>query len=128
MSEDLNTWLERIYHDIGRIADALEQLIINQKAQMINSTLQQEDKQFNKETLEITETVLMDLKEVTVLVLTEKAALFTKKGYQKWVPFSTMEAGVPLEEGKYLEDIELTEKGNKWIPDKPWDKLKVAKK
>ena len=70
----------------------------------------------------------MDLTEVTVMVITEKAVLFTKKGYQKWVPLSTIEDGVPLEEGGYLEDIELTPQGEKWIPDKAWEKLVVAKK
>jgi len=83
--------------------------------------------QFNKENLEISEEVLMDLKEVTVMVMTEKAVLFTKKGFQKWVPLSAIESGVPLGEGKYLKDIELTPNGEKWIHEKSWDKLVVKK-
>ena len=73
------------------------------------------------------EEVLMDLVDTTVLVITDKAILVTKKGFQKWVPFSTMESGVPIEEGAFLEDIELTEKGQ-WIHKKGWDKLEVRKR
>ena len=117
---------------LERIADALEHLVeqgrILKDSKAIAKVLKAEDQQFNKESLEINEEVLMDLTEVTVMVITEKAVLFTKKGYQKWVPLSTIEDGVPLEEGGYLEDIELTPQGEKWIPDKAWEKLVVAKK
>lgn len=121
---------------LERIADAMERLVIGWDARQITQVLKEEDKdfmgfpakKFTKETLEVEEEVLMDLTEVTVMVITEKAVLFTKKGYQKWVPLSTIEDGVPLEEGGYLEDIELTDNGAKWIPDKSWDKLKVVKK
>lgn len=100
----------------------------NNVTKKLADNIMKADPQFTKETLEIDEEVLMDLTEVTVMVITDKAVLFTKKGYQKWVPLSTIEDGVPLKEGKYLEDIELTDQGAKWIPNKSWEPLKVVKK
>lgn len=82
--------------------------------------------QFTKEVLE---EVIMDLTEVTVMVMTEKAMLVTKKGFQKWLPFSVIDGGNSnINEGDFLTDIVLTEKGSKWIPNKSWDKLEVAKR
>ncbi len=116
---------------LNRIAVALENLVINQKASMINQALQQK----NKGSTEIMEEVLMDLTEVTVIAITEKAMLVTKKGYQKWLPNSTIEHYIKQDsnfteviEGDFLDDIELTAKGKKWIPDKSWEPFKVVKK
>jgi len=92
------------------------------------------DNQFPKETLEVKKppfatAMIMDLTEVTVIATTEKAILVTKRGYQKWLPFSVIEGGNSgINEGDFLTDIVLTEKGSKWIPDKVWDKLEVRKK
>ena len=81
------------------------------------------DEEFRKE-----EEVIMDLKGVQCIATTEKAILVTKKGYQKWIPISQISENTKtIEEGDFLEDIELTENAKKWIPDKPWDKYKVVK-
>ena len=125
-------FLDKINKSLERIADALEKLNTNLMpilSKGITNILKGEDQQFNKETSEITGEVLMDLKEVTVMVHTEKAILVTKKGFQKWIPISTIEDGDDgINEGDFLTNIVLTEKGSKWIPNKSWDKLKVVKK
>jgi len=72
----------------------------------------------------------MDLKKVTIMAITEKAVLVSKKGYQKWLPLSQVD-NIDKDEwqdGEYHEEILLTDKGSKWIPNKSWAKLKVIKK
>lgn len=49
---------------LERIASALEQLAINQKAKMISEALQQEDKKFNKETLNENEKLIQHMESV----------------------------------------------------------------
>ena len=73
------------------------------------------------------EEVLMDLTKVTVMVITKRAVLVTKQGFQKWIPISQIDDGQDAKEGDYLENLKLTEKG-KWIDTKPWDKLEVRKR
>lgn len=107
-----------------KLANHIRKILGLDAYEVENEVLEQ---QFNKEDLEVEEEVIMDLKEVTVMVITDKAALFSKKGYQKWVPLSALESGVPLEVGGYLENIELTPNGEKWVPEKSWDKLVVKK-
>ena len=130
----MGEWEGEVAESLKRIADALEQLVeqgrILKDSKAIATVLRAEDQQFTKETIEISEEVLMDLTEVTVMVCTEKAVLVTKKGYQKWIPISTIEDcdNSKINEGDFLTDIVLTEKGSKWIPNKSWDKLKVVKK
>ena len=76
----------------------------------------------------MTEEIIMDLKDVQCIATTEKAILVTKKGYQKWIPISQISENTKaIEEGDFLEDIELNEKAKNWIPDKPWDKFEVFK-
>ena len=77
----------------------------------------------------LSDEVLMDLTEVTIMASTTKAYLVTKKGFQKWIPISTIEGGDPeLEDGTFCEGIYLTEKAEKWVHKKPWEKLKIMKK
>ena len=103
---------------LNRIADALEKLV-EKPLPVVGST----------ENTEVHEEVLMDLTEVTVIAITEKAMLVTKKGYQKWLPISTIyDAAVGVSEGDFLKDIKLTTSGEKWIPDKSWEPFKVVKK
>ena len=75
-----------------------------------------------------TEVILMDLTKVTVIAQSGKALLVLKEGYQKWVPFSQMLDGNPeVEDGHFFQNIPLTDKAEKWMHDKPWDKFKVVK-
>ena len=125
MSEDYGT----IEKQLSRIADALEQLVIKESDSELADNIMNADPQFNKEKLEITEEVLMDLKEVTVIAQTELSLLVTKKGYQKWVAFSLMANGNPkVPDGSYLEDITIREDKRAWFNEKKsWDKLVVKK-
>ena len=72
--------------------------------------------------------VLMDLKGVTIMVVTDKAILVIKKGFQKWIPLSCVVDEEDWEDGLYLETITLTDAGDKWIHKKGWDKLEVRKR
>lgn len=74
------------------------------------------------------EEVLMDLKDVQCVAVTEMAMLVTKKGFQKWIPFSQIVGGKPKEEeikGTFFTDIPLTPNAEHWIPKKKWDKFQV---
>jgi hypothetical protein len=71
------------------------------------------------------EAIKMDLKDVTVQAISEGAILFSKKGYQKWVPKSAIEDITGINKGDFLTDIILTANGKNWIPDKLWKKLEL---
>lgn len=78
----------------------------------------------------ITEAVLMTPDEVTMLVKTDLAMLVTKKGFQKWIPFSMMPdiSKDDYEAGEYIEKITIKEDKSKWFNEiKGWDKLEVRK-
>jgi len=150
MSEDMLSLIEFLkpYLDnglklIGSINIKLDKLVnlrTKDMAKEIVETLKQEE--IVNHTVEKGEEVLMDLKNVTIMASTEKALLVTKEGLQKWVPKSTI-LGVffrdykegkilltdleGLEDGNYLNEVELTEKGA-WIDKKGWDKLEVRKR
>lgn len=87
------------------------------------------DEQLTKETLQVEEEVIMDLKEVTVMAQTKLSLLVSKKGYQKWVAFSLMANGNPnIPDGSYLEDIQIRDDKKAWFNEKKsWDKLQVVK-
>ena len=94
----------------------------------VESTLQVDSKVYDG--LEVREEVLMNLKEVTIMVVTEKAIMVVKRGYQKWIPKSTIKDSdaMTFEEGIFAEDIPLTDKGEKWIPNEYWEKYEVQKR
>ena len=76
----------------------------------------------------VTETMLMDLTEVTVIALSGKAFLVLKKGYQKWIPYSQLyDVEERFEDGQFLQNIMLNEKAEKWMYNKPWEKFKAVK-
>ena len=76
----------------------------------------------------VTETMLMDLTEVTVIAQSGKAFLVLKKGYQKWIPYSQLyDVEERFEDGQFLQNIMLNEKAEKWMHNKPWDKYKAVK-
>ena len=76
----------------------------------------------------VTEVVLMDLTEVTVIAQSGKAFLVLKKGYQKWIPYSQLyDVEERFEDGQFLQNIMLNEKAEKWMHNKPWDKYKAVK-
>ena len=82
-----------------------------------------------KDNTEVKEEVLMDLEEVTVMAQTDKSLLVVKKGYQKWVAFSLIINGNPgVENGTFMDGIDLKDKAEKWFHDKTWEKFKVVKK
>ena len=76
----------------------------------------------------VTEQMLMDLTEVTVIAQSGKAFLVLKKGYQKWIPYSQLyDVEERFEDGQFLQNIMLNEKAEKWMHNKPWDKFKAVK-
>lgn len=76
----------------------------------------------------VTEQMLMDLTEVTVIAQTGKAVLVLKKGYQKWIPYSQLyDVEQRFEDGEFLQNLPLNEKAEKWMHNKPWDKYKAVK-
>ena len=76
----------------------------------------------------VTEQVLMDLTEVTVIAQSGKAFLVLKKGYQKWIPYSQLyDVEERFEDGQFLQNVPLNEKAEKWMHNKPWDKYKAVK-
>ena len=76
----------------------------------------------------VTETMLMDLTEVTVIAQSGKAFLVLKKGYQKWIPYSQLyDVEERFEDGQFLQNVPLNEKAEKWMHNKPWDKYKAVK-
>ena len=128
---------------LKRIADALENqnkilLERNQTveaAKQIIAELKGEDKELQVDTitydnLDVKEEVIMDLTEVTIMVITGKAILAVKKGFQKWIPKSTIEEfdKLDINEGDFLKDIPLTEAAEKWFPKKVWEKYEVKKR
>ena len=96
-----------------------------------------EDPQFKEEKIEvseektiITEAVLMDPNEVTIMAKTDLSLLVTKKGFQKWIPFSLMPdiSKDDYNKGEYIEKIVIKEDKRKWFNEvKGWDKLEVRK-
>lgn len=77
-----------------------------------------------------TEEVLMDPNEVTIMAKTDLSLLVTKKGYQKWIPFSLMPdiSKDDYNKGEYIEKIVIKEDKRKWFNEvKGWDKLEVRK-
>jgi len=89
-----------------------------------------EEQQFKEEKLEITEEVLMDPNEVTVMAKTDLSMLVSKKGFQKWIPFSLMPdiSKDDYNRGEYIEEITIKEDKRKWFNDvKPWEPLKLMK-
>lgn len=124
---------------LKRIADALEQLVeqgrISKDAKAIVEVLKVEDKELQVDSkvydgLEVKEEVLMNLAEVTIMVVTEKAIMVVKRGYQKWIPKSAIKDSdaMTFEEGTFVENIPLTDKGEKWIPNESWEKYEVKKR
>lgn len=78
--------------------------------------------------IEVQESILMDLTNVTIMAQTDKAILAVKKGYQKWVPLSCIDV-VQREAGFELGpqyDLILANNG-KWIDKKSWDKFNPQK-
>ena len=76
----------------------------------------------------VTEQMLMDLTEVTVIAQSGKAFLVLKKGYQKWIPYSQLyDVEERFEDGQFLQNVPLNEKAEKWMHNKPWDKYKAVK-
>ena len=76
----------------------------------------------------VTEQMLMDLTEVTVIAQTGKAFLVLKKGYQKWIPYSQLyDVEERFEDGQFLQNLPLNEKAEKWMHNKPWEKFKAVK-
>lgn len=144
LGEEPENKLDMIIKLLGSINIKLDKLVnretIEKPAKKIVETLKQEE--IVNHTVEEGEVVLMDLKNVTIMASTEKALLVTKEGLQKWIPKSTI-LGVffrdwkegkilltdltGLEDGDYLNEVELTEKGA-WIAKKGWDKLEVRKR
>lgn len=104
---------------LGSINAKLVDLVAVIGSRQIVETLKEEEK---------TEAIIMDLTEVQVIAVTDKAILITKKGYQKWIPKSTIKDATGINEGDFLTDIELNENGAKWLPDKSWEPFKVVKK
>ena len=81
-----------------------------------------------EEELLVTEQMLMDLTEVTVIAQSGKAFLVLKKGYQKWIPYSQLyDVEQRFEDGQFLQNVPLNEKAEKWMHNKPWDKYKAVK-
>ena len=81
-----------------------------------------------EEDITVTEQMLMDLTEVTVIAQTGKAFLVLKKGYQKWIPYSQLyDVEERFEDGQFLQNLPLNEKAEKWMHNKPWDKYKAVK-
>ena len=78
----------------------------------------------------VEETVLMSPNEVTMLVKTGLSMLVTKKGFQKWIPFSLMPEidKDSYNPGEYIEIITIKDDKAKWFNEiKSWDKLEVRK-
>jgi len=74
------------------------------------------------------EVKLMDLTKVTVIAQSGKAFLVLKEGYQKWIPYSQLyDKELEIENGQFYQNVPLTEKAEKWIHDKPWEKFKAVK-
>lgn len=119
---------------LGRIADALEQLVINKKAKMINETLQQEDIQFTKETLEVEELVYIDNLEDVIVVKESDSGLaynIMKDGYETWIAKSHIkDEKLPLPFGVSISEIILKDdhkwilkKDNKGVPKTEWKRV-----
>ena len=113
----------------------VEQGSISNYAKAIVEVLKVEDKDLQVDTkvydgLEVREEVLMNLKEVTIMVVTEKAIMVVKRGYQKWIPKSQIKDSdaMTFVEGVLVEDIPLTDKAEKWIPNESWEKYEVKKR
>ena len=124
--------LGNVESELKRIADALEALV---KFNTPFPVLKYGDTELKVDTkvyddLEVTEEVIMDLTEVTIMVITGKAILAVKKGFQKWVPKSTIKEfdNLDISEGDFLKDIPLTEAAEKWLPEKLWEKYEVKKR
>lgn len=92
---------------------------------------------------------IMDLTRVTVMVITARAVLVSKEGFQKWIPISTLHEKYisekhmnqedqkfdyklkdwEISEGSFFADkLHLNDNGENWIHTKPWDKLEVRKR
>lgn len=128
MSE-LQDKIDKVLANQELIMTMLKSVNIKLNANAIVSTLKVENKE--------TEAIIMDLTEVTIMVITDKAILAVKKGYQKWVPKSLIEDNdiLTFEEGMFMEDIALRDKNEAeknapkdWFPKKPWEKYEVKKR
>ena len=95
----------------------LKSVNIKLNANAIVDTLRVEEK----------EEVIMDLKDITIMVITEKAILVFKKGFQKWLPKSTIKEPTEFVEG-FFGHIVLTKDGEGWIPEESWDKYEPKKR
>ena len=127
--------LLQIHKKTKRIADSLDKLVNKNIAREMIQGLKAEDQELQVDTivydgLEVEEDVIMDLTEVTIMVITGKAILAVKKGFQKWIPKSTIKEfdKLDINEGDFLKDIPLTEAAEKWFPKKVWDKYEVKKR
>ena len=111
MSEDWMLALMGIEDYLKRIADALEKLV--------------EQKSENQQPLTIQEEVIQDFTGVTIMQETPKAYLVVKNGFQMWVAKSNLQEEYEL---GTLQDLLLTEKAEKWLPKKSWDKFTPQKR
>ena len=135
MSE-LQDKIDKVLANQELILTMLKSVNIKLNADAIVSTLRVENK----------EEVIMDLTEVTIMVITDKAILAVKKGYQKWIPKSLIgsiavgdgEEYIEIElinEGDFLSNILLRDKNEAeknspedWFPKKSWEKYEVKKR
>ena len=136
---DMNKQLKRIADALESQNDVLRDLILTREAKSITTELKQEDQELHVDTkiydsLEVTEEIIMDTNDVTVMNQTDKAILVHKQGYQKWIPKSLIEEPTEVVDGFFGHIIIRDKRGGEktapkdWFPKKPWDKYEVYKK
>ncbi len=134
--EELATKVDNVINLFSSINSKLSKILSQLGAKEIGEALAEEEKENPIEKVETTvetvpieeEEILMDLTDVTMMVMTKKAMLVTKKGFQKWIPLSCLATEVDgSEDGRYFKELVLSNTG-KWIADKPWDKLEIRKR
>ena len=115
----LNGKLDKILALLSeRSKDVFEQEIVSEHVSGVNL----------EDNVTVTEQMLMDLTEVTVIAQSGKAFLVLKKGYQKWIPYSQLyDVEQKFENGQFLQNLPLNEKAEKWMHNKPWEKFKAVK-
>ena len=128
----------RNVYDIAHIQEDINfKEALDNAAKSTTAEVGKKIEQFKKETLEVTEektitteAVLMDPNEVTIMAKTDLSLLVTKKGFQKWIPFSLMPdiSKDDYNKGEYIEKIVIKEDKRIWFNEKKsWDKLEVRK-
>jgi hypothetical protein len=123
MSEDRP--INKISEQVTRIADALENNLPQIVGGLFGLHPILEDKSENQQSLSVEEEVIQDFENVTIMMETEKAYLVVKNGYQMWVAKSNLQEEYEI---GTQQDLLLTEKAEKWLPKKSWDKYVPAKR